>query len=344
MAQPYPNTRGLTRRWISVFVTIQLGIIISIAANSAHAKERSKSEQERRLTADQDALIQKAIAQEKELIRNVQLRTPLVETYIQDTKPDAKLFEVPTADHYMLSRVDFGQTFIDKSYITKGEQERHGFFKGSRDAMMALTKALHLDMQLTYSGTGFMQMMFIDPQGFDQQHYEFSFVQREFLGSVRTMVFDVHPKADKKAQGRFYGRIWVEDQGGNVVRFSGAHTGPTLIDTSKFYFHFDSWRVNVQPGIWLPVAVYVEATQRNESDNSVGLKAQTHFWGYALKLPTRESENVTIKVDNAVDQSSDVQDVGPLQSRANVECPDREESDRPDVGRRADCPGGGGWV
>jgi hypothetical protein len=72
--------------------------------------------------------------------------------------------------------------------------------------------------------------------------------------------------------------------------------------------------VNVQPGIWLPVAVYVEATQRTPSEKQVALKAQTHFWGYSLKLPTRDSENVTIKVDDAVDHSSDLQDVGPLQA------------------------------
>ena len=159
-----------------------------------------------------------------------------------------------------------------------------------------------------------MQMMFLDPTGFDQQHYVFSFVRREFLGSVRTWVFDVHPKADVKGMGRFYGRIWIEDEGGNVVRFNGTYTGPTAEDSSKYYFHFDSWRMNVQPGIWLPVAVYVEETQRTEADKSVGLKAQTHFWGYSLKLPTRDSENVSVKVDDAVDKSDDSQDVGPLQA------------------------------
>ena len=72
--------------------------------------------------------------------------------------------------------------------------------------------------------------------------------------------------------------------------------------------------MNVQPGIWLPVAVYVEESQRIEGEKSVGLKAQTHFWGYSLKLPTRDSENVSVKVDDAVDKSDDSQDVGPLQA------------------------------
>src|SRR5208282_6871357 len=51
-----------------------------------------------------------------------------------------------------------------------------------------------------------------------------------------------------------------------------------------------------------------------QEGKSLGLKAQTHFWGYSLKLPTRDSENVSVKVDDAVDRSNDSQDVGPLQA------------------------------
>jgi hypothetical protein len=287
-------------------------LILMMGVACAHAKKEPKYEQARQLTPEQAALVQKAIAQEKVLIKNIQLRTPLVETYIQDTRPDVKLYEVPTDDQYMLSRVDFSKGFFDKTYEPKAEVH-HGFFKGSLAAMTGLSRALGLE-KFTYNPNGFMEMMFIDPNGFDQQHYVFSFVRREFLGTVRTWVYDVHPKADVKGIGRFYGRIWIEDEGGNVVRFNGTYTGPTTEDASKYFFHFDSWRMNVQPGIWLPVAVYVEETQRTEAEKSVGLKAQTHFWGYSLKLPTRESENVSVKVDQAVDNSNDSQDVGPLQA------------------------------
>jgi hypothetical protein len=140
----------------------------------------------------------------------------------------------------------------------------------------------------------------------------FSFVRREFLGSVRTWVYDVQPK--DSVMGRFYGRIWVEDVDGNIVRLNGTYTGPSDEESKKYYFHFDSWRMNVQPGIWLPVAIYVEETHQTENDKSAGLKAQTHFWGYSLKLPTRESENVSVKVEDAEDKSDDAQDVGPLQA------------------------------
>jgi hypothetical protein len=58
----------------------------------------------------------------------------------------------------------------------------------------------------------------------------------------------------------------------------------------------------------------VEETERQEGNRSVGLKAQTHFWGYSLKLPTRDSENVSVQVDDAVNKSDDSQDVTPLQA------------------------------
>jgi hypothetical protein len=286
---------------------LMLGLVVSCA----YAKKQPKYEQVHQLTPEQAALVEKAIGREKVLIKNIQQRTPIVETYIQNTKPDVKLYQVPIDDVYMLSRIDFGKGFFDKAYLVRSEA-KHSFFKGSFSAITNLTKMLKLDTRFTYNPLGFTEMMFLDPSSFDTQHYEFSYVRREFLGSVRTWVYDVHPKVG--GMGRFYGRVWIEDQDGNVVRFNGTFTAPRSEDDSRYYFHFDSWRMNVQPGIWLPVAVYVEETERIEGDKMVGLKAQTHFWGYSLKLPTRESENVSVKVDDAIDRSEDSQDVGPLQA------------------------------
>jgi hypothetical protein len=301
-----------------IFLTL---LIFTLGVSCGYAKKtkQPKYQPAQPLTAEQAALVEKAIGQEKLLIKNIRERTPLVETYIQNTRPDVKLYQVPVSDEYMLSRIDFGKVFFDKSYEPR-TAAKHGFFKGSLASVTGLSKALGLDRHFTYNPLGFTEMMFLDPSGFDSQHYVFSFVRREFLGSVRTWVYDVHPAAKVTGAGRFYGRIWIEDQDGNIVRFNGTFTHPNAEDSSKFYFHFDSWRMNVQPDLWLPVAVYVEETERIEGDKkSVGLKAQTHFWGYSLKLPTRESENVSVKVDDAVDKSDDTQDVGPLQaSRAWV--------------------------
>ena len=294
------------------YCKIPLAFLLLALAMPAMAKKEPKYEQAHQLTPEQAALVQRAIAREKVLIQNIQKRTPLVETYIQDTRPDLKLYQIPVADTYMLSRVDFGKGFFDKGYAPRAEKEKKGFFKNSLASIAGLSKALGLDTKFTYNPLGFTQMMFLDPYGFDQNRYVFSYVRREFLGSVRTWVFDVHPKEAKV--GLFYGRVWIEDQDANIVRFNGTFTPPSNEDSSKYYFHFDSWRMNVQPDIWLPVAVYVEETQRSESSKSVGLKAQTHFWGYSLRLPTRESENVNISVQDAEDKSQDSQDVSPLQA------------------------------
>jgi hypothetical protein len=287
-------------------------LLIALSAASAYAKKQSKYEPVQPLTPEQQALVQKAIGQEEVLINNIRQHKPLVETYVQDTRPDERLYQVPVADTYMLSRVDFGKVFYDKLYEPRTASKNGGWFMGSLASITNLSKALGLDTKFTYNPNGFMQMMFLDASTFDAQHYQFSYVRREFLGSVRTWVFDVHPKVSGK--GRFYGRVWIEDQDANIVRFNGAFTPPTDEHSSKYYFHFDSWRMNMQPGIWLPVAVYVEESQLTEGSKSLGLKAQTHFWGYSLKLPTHDSENVTVKVEDAVDKSDDSQDMSPLQA------------------------------
>lgn len=290
-------------------------LALSLGTVNAYAKKQSQYEQLRQLTPEQSALVDKAIAREKILIQNIQERAPLVETYIQDIRPDAKLGEVPVGDHYMLSRIDFGRAFFDNAYNPRstGKTGKHGFFGGSISVLTKLTRDLGLDTNFTYNPLGFTEMMFFDPTGADRQHYAFNYVRREFLGSVRTWVFDVQPKVS--GVGRFYGRIWIEDQEGNIVRLDGTFTQSRVEDASRHFFHFDSWRTNVQPGIWLPTAVYVEETHRDRDEkNSLGLKAQTHFWGYSLKLPTRESENVSVRIEDAEDKSDDSQDESPLEA------------------------------
>src|SRR5579863_4302221 len=103
-----------TRKLLLTFLMMTLG------AACAYAKKEPKYEQAHQLTPEQAALVDRAVAREKVLIKNIQLRTPLVETYIQTTRPDVKLYMVPTEDEYMLSRVDFAKTFGDKTYEPRG--------------------------------------------------------------------------------------------------------------------------------------------------------------------------------------------------------------------------------
>jgi hypothetical protein len=289
------------------FWTLSLALFVGVA--SAHAKKEPKYAPVVPLTAEQTALVEKAVATEKVTVKQIQKSTPLVQTYIQNMRPDPKLYSAPMSDEYSIARVDFGKSFSANAYETK-RGNGHGFFKGTFNYLGSLTKSFHI----TYSATGFMDMMFLDPTGFDQQHYIFTYVRRDFLGSVRTMVFDVRPRPEVKGPGRFFGRIWVEDQDGHIVRFNGTYTG-TKDDDVAHYYHFDSWRVNVQPDAWLPTAIYVEESQQGDPRKSVGFRAQTYFWGYSLKLPQRESENGSVEVENAQDQSGQSQDVSPLEAQ-----------------------------
>jgi hypothetical protein len=284
-----------------------LGLTILLSVPASWAKKEPRVAAPVPLTPQQQRLVQEAIAREKVIVRQIQKSTPVVQSYIQDMRADQKLYQVPVADQYMIGRVDFGKAFVADEYAQAQRNEHHGFFGGSFSFVSELTKAFHLEN----SPTGFMAMMFIDPTSFDQQHYDFVFVRREFLGTVRTWVFDVRPK--EKGAGRFFGRIWVEDQDGNVVRFNGTYiSNPN--DEANHYFHFDSWRMNVQPGVWAPAAVYIEDVLRDPVQHAQTFRGQTTYWGYSLKLPTKESDAESMEIENAQDQSDNSTDVSPLQA------------------------------
>ena len=196
------------------------------------------------LTPEQAAVVQKSVAREKATIQEIQKHSPLVQTYIQDTRSDAELDQSPTSDEYMLDRVDFRKDFTAQAY--KSGDKEHGFFRGPAHVFRALSAAF----KITYSPSGFMDMMFVGPDNYDRAHYDFVFVRRQFLGQVRTLVFDVRPKPGT-GSGRFLGRIWIEDRNGNVVRFNGTYTHGDSQQAARSWVHFDSWRGNLQPGVWL---------------------------------------------------------------------------------------------
>ena len=213
-----------------------LAAMLAVSATQAHAaipllgKKKPKDDlPARKLTPAQNALIDKAIAREAEVVKVVRDRAPLVETYIQNMKPDPALLQVPTSDQHFLGRVDFGKVIGDNPYQrsavkhtgTAGDKKsfmsKLNVFKGSGSYIGGLNHSLHLE----FSEAGFVQMLLIDSKDFNRTEYKFGFVRSDFVGSVRTVVFDVEP-ATNRTRGRFFGRIWVEPQGGNIVRFNGS--------------------------------------------------------------------------------------------------------------------------
>jgi hypothetical protein len=162
---------------------------------------------------------------------------------------------------------------------------------------------------------GFLQMIYVDTDGFDRQHYKFEYVRREFLGEVRCLVFYVTP-LPKSGKGRFVGRIWVEDQDFHIIRFNGAYNGASK---TSYYFHFDSWRVNAANNQWLPAFVYSEESDvRYAVSKKLTFKAQTRLWGYNLGQARQEQELSKVLVEAltpVTDQTQTAHDLSPLQAQ-----------------------------
>jgi hypothetical protein len=297
---------------LALFVASTLPV--QAGASLLHAKKKKDDDlsTSRKPTPAQNALIDKAIVREKVVIKTIKERAPLVETYIQNMKPDPLLGQVPDSDQHFLSRVDFKSVINDDTYAVNKDTStgtggsKLGFFKHSASYLGSLGGSLHL----TFHEAGFVQMLLMDSNNFDRQHYNFGYVRNDFLGNTPTAVFDVTPIPGKKDFGRFFGRVWIEVRNGNVVRFNGDFAG-TQEDQKEFY-HFDSWRTNVQPDLWLPTSFYVEESDPKSVSRTLKFKAINHIWGYVLKVPPPESENTSLDVVGATDVSNDAQDVSPL--------------------------------
>ncbi len=250
-----------------------------------------------------DQVIDRVVSNEQRLLAQMRNYSPLVETYIQNLKTDKDLGQVPAGDKYFLGRANFQKGV---SLVPLNETAGKG-----RKVFGSIGNFFSFAMQ--FLPDGFLQMIFIDTNGFDKSHYKFDYVRREFLGEVRCLVFDVTP-TEKNNKGRFMGRIWVEDQDFHIVRFNGSYNGN---GHSSWYFHFDSWRTNVQPGLWLPTFVYSEEKDLHYAiSKKLDFKAQTRLWGYNLGGASQEQELSKILVETPMqDDSKTANDVSPIQAQ-----------------------------
>jgi hypothetical protein len=255
-----------------------------------------------------DQVVDKIVTQENADIQKLHQYSPLVETYIQQMRPDDKLGTVPSGDRYFLGRAELAKGVGLEPLTT--EQQGGGI---KQKVFGGLGNVF--SMQMEFLPRGFLQMIYIDNDGFNQKNYKFDYVRREFLGEVRCLVFDVTPQP-KSGKGRFLGRIWVEDQGFHVVRFNGAYTGSSK---TSYYFHFDSWRVNSGANQWLPAFVYSEEGDVHYAlTKTLMFKAQTRLWGYNLGASREEQELSKVLVESQTpvkDQTTTANDFSPLQAQ-----------------------------
>jgi hypothetical protein len=259
-------------------------------------------------------LLDRIVERENALIETLQMRAPVVETYIQETTGTARDESYPAKDHYFLGQIQMGSSIeylplIERTDSALKNQNWFSFWRGAKDQPMV------------FQPRGFAQMAFPDLRDFNRQTYAFDFVRREFLGEVRCLVFDVAPLRKQDA-GRFVGRIWIEELGNSIVRSNGTYVAATPARRSPpaRYFQFDSWRVNVAPDLWVPSQIYVEeAGSSVEGRPSIPrFKAQTRIWGYAAAGSSNKFEELTqilIDAGPEVEDHTASKDLSPLESQ-----------------------------
>ncbi len=294
--------------YLSMFLVAALGGVASAQTQTADQTQPQAGSSGSGPVTTVNQAIDRIIAREHDEVATIRRFNPIIETYIQDMKPDKDLGSVPVSDHYFLGQANLAQGVIDESMLG-------GKKKGKKIDEFNPISHLGSLFGSSYVPAGFLQMIYIDTNGFDRQHYQFDYVRREFLGDVRCLVFDVSP-LPKSGKGRFKGRVWAEDQGYTIVRFNGVYT--PVAGINGFNLHFDTWRLNIQPGLWLPAYVFSqESDLRDFLGNHVHFRSQTRLWGYDLKNVGHEEEfsELTIESPTAIQDQA----AGQQQDRSPIE-------------------------
>jgi hypothetical protein len=294
----------------NIFLTVLLAGSFASIASAQNTQTADQTQPQAGATVGPvttvDQAIDRVITREHEEVATIRRFNPVIETYIQDMKPDKDMGTIPVRDHYFLGQADLSKGVVD-----------HSMLNGKKGKLDAINPISHLSgmFSSSYIPDGFLQMIYIDTNGFDRQHYQFDYVRREFLGEVRCVVFDITP-LPKSGKGRFKGRIWAEDQNYAIVRFNGVYT--PVAGINGFNLHFDSWRLNVQPGLWLPAYVFSqESDLKDFLGNHVRFKSQTRLWGYNLKNIGRQEEfsELTIESPDAIQDQAAPQDRSPIEAQ-----------------------------
>jgi hypothetical protein len=248
-----------------------------------------------------DQVIDRITQAETELIERVRGYRPIVEAYIQEIAPEKDGLQLPMFDSYFLGRLEWQEgpvlaLMANAKRVGKSAGERRGFLPD-----------------------GFASMAAPDWKSMDRARYDFKLVRREFLGEVRTMVFDVVPRQGPNAG--FSGRIWVEDRGYNIVRYNGVNRnvkGPRF--RKKVYLHVDGWRVNSGSGLWLPAYIHCEETGLDGSDKGGLVRSQVKLWGYNTTKGDETQQFTSIQIAEAnVQDATDQTQLTPVASQRRWE-------------------------
>jgi hypothetical protein len=253
----------------------------------------AKAAEERPEPKEITSIVYRIIANEWKVRIKLEEFSPRVETYVQYVRQDPELGGVPRKDAYFLGQLKFAEGAKEASFIPDS----------GLSWVATLRPNLHLDQFA-------VEPLVVDETNFDRQHYTFEPIRWEYLGDIRCLAIDVHPRGHPGV-GAFEGRIWVEDHDYAIVRLNGTRIHPPR---RNFYVHFDCWRENLQPGLWLPVYIY---SQESDLGERLRYKSETRLWGYDLNAHHQQQEWTKIMVDAPApihDSSEVASDLSPVES------------------------------
>ena len=176
------------KRYSPLLVAVFLGIAFCLnsLAQDSSSSEPANPENSAELPAASraapgfDQIVDRAIEREHFFMAQMRQLHPLVETYLQNLKPDRDLnAAVPSSDVYFLGRLDLSNGTDDRAFVSPTTA-------GLGKRMLSKLSEVYT---MKFLPLGFAQMVILD-EDFQRKYYDFAFVRREFLGEVRCIVID----------------------------------------------------------------------------------------------------------------------------------------------------------
>src|SRR5947209_17599783 len=114
-------------------------------------------------------VVDKVVRQEQAEVELLRQYSPLVETYIQNLRADKQLGAVPDGDKYFLGRAELAKG-VDLEPLEHDTGVKRKLLGGLANFFST-----------EFVPRGFLQMIYLDMDGFDRQPYKIEYVRREYV-------------------------------------------------------------------------------------------------------------------------------------------------------------------
>src|SRR5579862_6805556 len=150
---------------------LPFGLVLALAPVQPLAAQTAKPASTAAPASTVDKMLDRVVAGESVFLERMKQRTPLVETYIQETSMAESGDARPDKDHYFLGRFHNGDTLTYEKLVEHTDAakpaSKRSFLRGGPKGP-----------PLTFLPRGFAQMAFIDTHDFNRRTYRFDYFGR----------------------------------------------------------------------------------------------------------------------------------------------------------------------